>query len=244
MLKKGLIIMAAVLLLFGGTVWALDSSGPETGLTPEDPFYDAARAVEDAQYELAADPEEKIMIQNEYSERRLAAMENARDSEDFDELLETYAEHEQEMGELLEELDEPDFDRVYELVIKSSEQKLVRLTEMLEDDELPDEAKEGAQKALDNQKMAMEKLQAALKKAEEAHDKARSRGNQENGEIPGPPEDIESGPPDGKTPELPVDDGQGPPVDVNQGPPSDINSGPPGNDIPAGGSAPGGGRRP
>ncbi len=245
MLKKGLIIMAAVLLLFGGTVWALDGSGPETGLTPEDPFYDAARAVEDAQYELTADLEERIMIQNEYSERRLAAMENAGNSDDFNELLDAYAEHERELGELLEGLDEPDFDRVYELVIESSEQKSVRLTEMLEDDELPEEAKEGAQKALDNQEKAMIKLGEALDRAQKAYEDARNRGNQENGEIPGLPEDVDAGPPADKTPGPPEGVEQGPPGDIIPGPPEGIDTGPPGNNnAPAGGGAPGGGGRP
>ena len=248
MLKKSLIIMAAVLLVFGGTVWALDGSRPENALTPENSFYDAGRAIENAQYALAADLEEKIMIQNEYSERRLAAMENAGNSEDFEELFDAYTEHEHETEELLEEIDGdgPDFDRIYDLVIESSEQRSVRLLEMSTDEDLPEGAREGAQRALENQEMAMEKLRDALDRAQEAYDKARSRADQDNGVTPpGPPEGIEPGPPEDKTFGPPEGAGQGRPDDVNPGPPGDINPGPPGNnDNPAGGSNPGGGGRP
>ncbi len=233
MLKKVTIIMAAVLLLLGGSVWALDSNG-ETSLTPENPFYDAARAIEDAQYELAADLEEKIMIQNKYSERRLAALGNTGNSEDFDELLAAYTGHEQELGELLEGLDKPDFEGVYDLVIESSEQKSVRLEEIIADDSLPEGAREGAQRALENQGMAMDKLEEALARAREAYDKARSRADQDNGKTPGPPEGIEPGPPD----DIPF----GPPEGAGQGRPDDV--GPPANNNAPGGSNPGGGQRP
>ncbi len=245
MLKKIMIIMATVLLFFGGSVWAMDGNGPETLLTPPNPSYNAAKAIENAQYELATDLEEKIMIQDEHSKRRLMAIKNAGDFEDFNELLAAYAEHEQELGERLEELEGPNAEEIFGLVKESSEQKSVRLTEILEDENLPEVAREGVAKALENQEMAMDKLEEALDRAQEAHEGARNRGNQENGETPGPPEDIDPGPPADKTPGPPEGVEQGPPDDIPPGPTGDIDKGPSGNkNAPAGAGAPGGGGRP
>ncbi len=244
MLKKSLIILAAVLLLLGGSVWALDGNGPEILVTPENPFYDAARAIENAQFELATDLEEKIIMQNEYSERRLAALENTGNSEDFDELIDAYDEHEQEMGKLLEGVDGPDFEGVYDLVLESSEQRNVRLKKIAADENLPEGAREGARRALENQEMAMGKLEEALVRAREAYDQARSRADQDNGKTPGPPEGIEPGPPGGIEPGPPADITPGPPDGFKNGPPENIIPGPPGNnEVPPGGVAPGGGGR-
>ncbi len=222
MLKKIMIIMVTVLLFFGGSsVSAMDGNGPETLLTPQNPSYNAAQAIENAQYEMAADLEEKIMIQDEHSKRRLMAMESAGDIDDFNELLAAYAEHEQELGERLKELEGPDAEEIFDLVKESSEQKSARLNEMLEDEDLPEVAREGVAKALENQEMAMEKLHEALKKAQEA----------------GRPDDA------GKPEDTGKPEDAGKPDDV--GKPDNIDTNLPGNkNAPAGAGAPGGGGRP
>lgn len=246
MLKKIMIITAAVLLLFGGSVWAVDGNGPETLLTPKNPFYDAGQAIENAQYELATDLEEKIMVQDEYSKRRLAAMENAGDPEDFNELLATYAEHEQELGELLEELEGPDAEEIVGLVEESSVKKSERLDEMMVDEnDLPEVARAGVDKALKNQEMAMEKLEGALKRAREAHENAgRSEGDSQT-EDTGKPEDAVS--PEGAGKPDDTDSAQsGPPEDIAPGSAENINPGPPANNNGAAGGGnsrdPGSGR--
>lgn len=249
MLSKGLTITLVVLMFFGGTVLAFEGSELEETLTPEKPHYNVGRAIEDAQYELFTDLEEKILALNAFSERRLAAMQSAGNNEDFNELLGTYEEHEQEMGKVLEELEESDgldAEHIYALVEESSEKKSTRLIEMVEDKDLPVEAVEGVERALENLEMAMSKLEEALSRAQEAHDEARSRANQDDVSESGPPEDIDFGPPDDTLPGSAEDVPAGKPEDINENDQSkaredydEVNGG-----AGAGKSAPGPGGRP
>lgn len=250
MLKKSLFMVIVFLMLFGGTTSVFSESAYDYPLAPGDPIYQAGLALEAAQYELVANLEEKIRMQNEYAERRLDAMEQADDPEDLVILLDSLNEHEQEIEDIIDGLDEFDAEKIFDLVQEANKQKSVRLMEMVEDENLPEEARNGAAQALANQEMAMEKLKGALAKAQQAREAARSQSGQEYDPVPGPPEGVTPGQPDNGQQGPPDDEQQGkpdvkqgPPDDVQQGPPEDLPQGPP-QGIPAGGGASGGAGRP
>lgn len=210
MLKKIICMATAALFLFSGAGLVFSNEDLENPLIPGDASYQTGMAIEEAQYEIADDPEEKIGMQNEYAERRFQAIEQAFDPEDLAVLLEGYQDHEQKLGQLAMDLNEIDSDlaSVLELVEQASQQRYLRLQEMSEDESLPETAREGMKKALENQEMAMVRFAEALARAQQAREAARDRAGQGNDQTPGPTEDITPGPP--------ADDTPGPPSGVGR----------------------------
>ncbi len=272
MIKKFYFLSIALLLFVSGSVLANDAGDSGNSLMPDDISYGTVLAYETAQYDLVKDLKEKIGMKNEFAERRLRALEvleMVNNQVALEAVLNAFQSSEVELLSLVEELDSSDLETVAALVIEASEQRMMRLEEKSEDETLPEEARNGMKKALENQEMAMEKFQGALQMAQEARDiagpsediPAGSTGvvipgspNETTPGIPpevspGPPVSVTPSPPEEITPELPVrttpfppkDITPGLPANVTPGPPEGVNSGPPANINPG---PPGGGNRP
>ncbi len=220
MLKKSFCALIVLLLFCAGAARAVEEEASGALLTPGDTTYDAGLAIEDAQYSLVGDPEEQVGMQNEYAGRRLQAMGQTDHPAELGVLLEGYRERERELWRLLEGLAglEGKLGAVLALAVEACQQRELRLRELSENGALPAAARDGMKQALENQAMAMARLQQALTGAQQARDAARNRGDQENeagkeAEASGPPEGVAPGPPAGVSP--------GPPAGVIPGPPAE-----------------------
>ncbi len=181
MLKKSFTVVIIFMFLFMAS--ALGAEGEVETATPEDPLFDTVRSLEDAQYDLAEDEEEKVALQDEFAERRLDALDEMEEAEAelIEEVLEDYMNHERELGQILEGMDGPNAEALIALVDKASEKRGQRLAQNLEREDLPEEAREGMQRALANQEMAREKMKAALERAQNLREAAKEAG-QERGD--------------------------------------------------------------
>jgi hypothetical protein len=251
MIKKLCFLAIAFMLILSGSVWANDEGDSGGNLIPDDLTYETVFAYETAQYDLVKDLKEKIGMQNEFAERRLRALEALKmvnNQVALETVLNAFQSSELELLSLVEDLDSSDLDTAADLVMKASEQRMVRLAEKSEDESLPEQARNGMKKALENQEMAMNKFREALQVAQQARETAGqpedlpagSTGNATPGSpnettpgippevSPGPPVNVTPGPPEGITPGLPVEVTPGPPKDINPGLPANVNPGPPG----------------
>ncbi|MEW5785888.1 MAG: hypothetical protein AB1767_12590 [Bacillota bacterium] len=207
MFKRSLCaFLVLLLLLLAGTAWTAAEDLAGTPLTPEDATYDAGLFIEDAQFELAADPVEQAGMQSVYAERRLRVIEEIENPSDMEALLAGYREHERKLWRLLEGLDGANTGQgsALALMAEACEQRAQRLRAMSENSTLPEEARNGINQALENQQMAMVKLREALTNAQQAGVAVQERAGQENGksdgnagETPGPPAEAASGQPQG-----------------------------------------------
>lgn len=166
-MKKMIASMTVGLLLMGGNVFAAE--GQEI-LDPNSDLYDTSRLMEEVEYELTEENGEKALLQDEYADARLNEAEVVLDEGDeqkAEELMEEYNEHLQEIEQNIEAAIEAGEDilQVEEIVAENSQKRSEKLSTLLERENLPEQAKVGIFKALENQKMAELKFMEALNKA-------------------------------------------------------------------------------
>jgi len=160
-MNKTLVALLALCLIMAGAALAVEEEGV---ITPEDILYDAATLIEDVQYDLTEDSQEKALMQNEFARRRFQAVRElaGKNSKQIGEVLTALAGHERELGRLIDDVTNED---VILLVTQASERRGQDLLLMSQDENLPEEARQGMLKALANQEMAMEKFREAMEKA-------------------------------------------------------------------------------
>ncbi|SDM18569.1 DUF5667 domain-containing protein [Sediminibacillus halophilus] len=173
-----------LLLLFAGNVYAAED---ETAVDPNSELYDTSRVIEEAEYELTEENSEKALLQDEYADDRLNEAEVSLDKGDeanAEELLEDYEEHVKQAEEDMEAAKEngEDISTVEETLVENSQKRSENLRALLEREDLPEEAKAGIAKALENQQKAEQNYLAARKKAEEAQEVAQEEAQEETQE--------------------------------------------------------------
>jgi hypothetical protein len=165
------------LLLFGGNVYAAED---QEIVDPNSDLYDTSRSIEEAEYELTEDSGEKALLQDEYAGERLEETEvvlEEGDEEKADELMADYNESLQEIDQNIDAAKEAgeDVSDVEAIVTENSQKRSENLTALLDREDIPEEAKAGISKALENQQKAEQKFLEAQKKAEEARAKAEEK---------------------------------------------------------------------
>jgi hypothetical protein len=181
MKKKVLCIVLGLTLLFAGQTFAEEDVEV---VNPDSELYDTTREMEDAEYDLTEDTGEKILLQDQYAGERLdeteIALENG-DQETSEELLEDYNEHVQERDKNIEEAKAAgeDITEVETVVAENSKKRSENLSALLEREDLPEGAKAGITKALENQEKAMPKLESAKEKAEAARQKGDDKAQED-----------------------------------------------------------------
>ncbi|WP_156290368.1 DUF5667 domain-containing protein [Oceanobacillus salinisoli] len=170
-------IIFGLVLLFAGNVYADED---EAVVDPNSELYDTSRIIEEAEYDLTEENSEKVLLQDEYADDRLNEAELSLDEgneEKAEELLEDYEEHVKQVEEDMEAAKEAgeDISAVEETVVENSQKRSENLRALLEREDLPEEAKAGITKALENQQKAEQNFLAAQKKAEEAQEKAKEQ---------------------------------------------------------------------
>lgn len=172
MMKKIVISTTLVAALsFGGGVFAEeDVQGVDTEVevtestvtAPDSELYETVRLIEEAEYELTEDITEKILLQDEYAEKRLAEAEEMIElgnDEQVEELLEDFENHMAEVDNQLVEAEETetDYTEVEQIVAEKTEKRFENLLSLLEREDLPEQAKKGIAKAIENKQRAMER---------------------------------------------------------------------------------------
>ncbi|MDR5658853.1 DUF5667 domain-containing protein [Serpentinicella sp. ANB-PHB4] len=179
-MKKLIVTSMVGVLLISGTVYADEQ---QEVLTPESELYETIRLIENNEYELTEAYEEKALLQDEYADRRLEEMEEVlkeEDQEAAERLIEDYNEHIEEINKNLE-LGRGlgnDITNVESLVAQNSLKRSENLSTLLEREDIPEEAKEGISKAIENQNQVSERLAEALEKASQAREQAEERANE------------------------------------------------------------------
>ena len=143
---------------------------------PGDGLLTAVSALEDAQSQTSEGLAEQALLENAFANRRVEALGLALASGNAEGLgvqvlMDLLAEHEGNLGQVIaamargEDLP-PESEGVLEAIEADAKERGWRLVEIVADDEMPEVARDGAQKALDNMEAA---------------------GALENGEVEGPP---------------------------------------------------------
>jgi Domain of unknown function (DUF5667) len=168
-------------LFVASTAVSAEETSPEI-VSADSELYETVRVMEDTEYSLTESPEEKIILQDDYAEKRLLEaieqLENG-DEESAEELLNEYDEQVQHIEESLENAvdDNEDISNLETIVEENAKYLKENLLALLEREDLPDTAKAGITKALENQARAMKNFAKALEKAE----LAMMNGNSNNG---------------------------------------------------------------
>jgi len=179
-----LVITLAMLASLGVAVMAEEPANP---VLPGDDDFPAMIALEKAQVDTSQGLPEQALIENDCAEKRLAALERAQEQigedefghEVLEELIEYLNGNENNLGLIIAAMarDKENFDNAQtaEDVAKGIEERGWRLREIAdEESNMPEGAKAGAQRALDNMERAAEKA-------------AWARGEGEDSDNEGPP---------------------------------------------------------
>lgn len=160
-------------LLMGGVVYANEYNNVNT----ESELYETARLIEETEYELTEAYDGRALIQDEFADKRLEELEEAINNgneEIIERLIEDINEHIEEIEKNVEEAIENGSDTEVETIIAERSMQLgENLRLLLEREELPQQAKEGIAKALENQERAMQRRQDAQERREQARERAR-----------------------------------------------------------------------
>lgn len=199
MLRKCLIITVVLLMTCGGVLYAGESEGEAGIILPSDKVYDWGCFVEETLLDLSDVDLDKVEKMNEFAERRLKALENLPEEEYeeyVEELIEEVKEYEKSLVDELEMIEDGDIEAVMELTQKASERRGERLSEIAEDETMPEGAREGARTALENQAMAGEKAESAAERSVQARENRKQqelRGENTQEQREGVKPDIEPG---------------------------------------------------
>ncbi|MCD8500735.1 MAG: DUF5667 domain-containing protein [Bacillaceae bacterium] len=131
-------------------------------ITPDFEVYETIRMIEEVEYELTEDVTEKISLQDEYADKRLAEIEEMVEAgleDEIEELLKDYEKHMEEVEKVLEEAkeEETDLTDVEEVISEKNEKRFENLLLLLEREDLPEQAKAGISRAIANKHRAMER---------------------------------------------------------------------------------------
>lgn len=179
MRKTAAIVMALAMLASFALVAVAEEAPPP--VLPGDGFLTAVSALEDAQSQTSEGLAEQALLENAFANRRVEALGLALASEKaqglgVQVLMSLLAEHEGNLGQVIaamargEDLP-PESEGVLEAIEVDTKERGWRLVEIVADDEMPEGAVAGAERAFANMEAAAERAAAAL----------------ENGEAEGPP---------------------------------------------------------
>ncbi len=178
MVKRTVILAFAIIFLFAGASRAVEANDFNGYLDPGDLIYDAAVAIEFAQYKLSSNPEEKIMILNKSKERTLILIKQTEDRGKLAVLLEDFSERDNEFWKFWESLGEEDALLVAEVILNINKQIGAYLQSIIENSDLPESVMSGMEKTLEkaqgNQDNAREGLEIASAKAQIVREEAEA----------------------------------------------------------------------
>lgn len=177
---RTLIGLLLVIILLSGTVFAEDSGIEENNevVAPDSELYDTTRLIEENEYELTESNSEKALIQSDNADKRITEVENMLEEgnpEIIEELMEDYNKKLNTIEENLQiaaEKQEQGIADIEKLVMEKSAERNKNLTSLLGREDLPQQAKAGITRALENQQRAMQHLAEAMRKREEALQRA------------------------------------------------------------------------
>ena len=181
-----LVITLAILASLGVAVTAEETE--DYSVIPRDKGFSAMVAMERAQGEISEGLPEKALIENDCANKRMAALELAKeqigddefDQEDLETLIGYLNGNEENLGLIIADMardkENSEIAQTAEDVAKGIEERGWRLEEIVEDEKLPEGAIAGAERALAN-------MEAAAKKAAWA----RGKGDEGDEGPPGPP---------------------------------------------------------
>ena len=179
MIKKiALICVLSLLLSSAGLVFAGNNSNPES------PLYPLRGLVEEGIMGLTQGNAEKALEAVRFAENRLEMLEEEveKGRPDFVDLLlqenEAYMNEAQNQIENAEENEyDENLEKAIEQVSAAHERRQARLQDMIDNKDIPEAAKDGMGRAMENQVRAFENFMNAMDKAQEA----RENGEEENG---------------------------------------------------------------
>ncbi len=178
MAKRVFIAVLTIVLLFTGASGAVGGNGLKGYLEPGDLIYDAAVAVEFAQFGLSSSPEERVMILNKSKERTLALINETQDRGKLAILLEDFSENDNEFWKFWESLGDEDALLVAEIILDINEQRGAQLQSIIENSDLPESVgrvmEETLKMAQGNQDDAREELEIASAKAQIVREEAEA----------------------------------------------------------------------
>ncbi|KHF38704.1 DUF5667 domain-containing protein [Halalkalibacter okhensis] len=171
-MKKLVIATTVCLLLVAGVVHA---NQEKDIVSPESELYETVRVIEETTIELTKDPGEKTLLEDEYAKNRLLEAEEmlaVGNEEAAESSIDDYNEHMDAIEKNLAEAKErgKDISEVEVIINENMEKRSENLRSLLDRDDIPEQAKAGITKAIENQAKAKQR-------AEEARSQARAKGN-------------------------------------------------------------------
>ena len=160
-MKKWIAGLVTISMLVPGLVFAEETEGV---LTPESEVYETVLLIESAAYDLTEDPEDKVLLEEEFADNRLEEIEEVilqeGDPEVVDELLEDLDEHLSLIDENIEKirLQGADIEVIEAAVAAKFADRTAKMNALLAREDLPEQAKAGIAKAIANQAKAMGKI--------------------------------------------------------------------------------------
>lgn len=144
--------------------------------TPDQPTYDTVRAYEDAQVDVTEDVRNQAALESGFAERRVTEIQGAAKKGKPEFVTDLVSDYEELMQSAQGKIEAAraggkDVTDVENLVAERFGNAGKKLEELLERD-LPEQAKAGIRKALNNQQRAFENFQKAMEKARGAGENA------------------------------------------------------------------------
>ncbi|MCL7748001.1 DUF5667 domain-containing protein [Halalkalibacter alkaliphilus] len=175
-MKKIVIATTVSFLLVAGVVYANEE---KEIVSPESELYETVRIIEETTIELTKDTGEKTLLEDQYAEQRLLEAEEmfaVGNEEAGEKSLEDYSEHIEKIERNITKAKDSgkDLSEVESIVYENMEKRSENLVALLEQEDLPDQAKAGITKALANKEKAKQR-------AEEARNRAGAGRDNNNG---------------------------------------------------------------
>ena len=167
-MKKWIAGLVMISMLVPGLVFAEETEGV---LTPDSEVYETVLLIESAEYDLTEEPEDKVLLEEEFADNRLDEIEEVLlqegDPEVVEELLEDLDGHIALIDENMEKirlkgLSGADLEAA---VAEKFADRTAKMNALLASEDLTEEAKAGIAKAIANQERAMENFIRAKEQA-------------------------------------------------------------------------------
>ncbi|WP_121615884.1 DUF5667 domain-containing protein [Virgibacillus halodenitrificans] len=153
-------------LILGGQAFAEESLKV---VDPQSDLYDTTRYLEEATYDITTDFSDKVLLQEQYAEKRLREAELAIEQGDpaaAKKLIQEADIHGELMEENLAEVNKTDDIEEIDALEKEVLSYIAKRTEILKSllvrDDIPEDAKKGIQRAINNQEKVVEKIHKAF----------------------------------------------------------------------------------
>lgn len=172
MSRKHLIALMLVLLLLAGPLKVSGTDYPDSTITIDDLVYDAVLSIEASQLNLTDNPEEQVKILHASTEKLLSLIKQTKDRKKLSLLLDDYQKSDNRIWELWESLEGDEAQLVANIMLDIKEERASRLELLAENQFLPEQARQGLSRAIENQQKAMEKQEEALEKARKTRERA------------------------------------------------------------------------